>query len=122
MLQKMITICGSTRFIEHMAVCAWILERDENVIVMGLHLLPHWYTSVGDHIAEHEGVADAMDALHRKKIEICDEIFVVNVDHYIGSSTTAEVHYTKQLGKPIRWYTDDEVGEKVNAILRERIK
>lgn len=122
MLQKMITICGSTRFIEHMAVCAWILERDESVIVMGLHLLPKWYTDEKDHVAESEGVAEAIDALHRKKIELCDEVFVVDVDHYIGEATLKEVHYARVLNKLIRWYTEDDVGHMVNALLKERIK
>lgn len=42
---KVITICGSSRFVDVMAVCAWLLERDERAITLGLHLLPRWYTT-----------------------------------------------------------------------------
>jgi hypothetical protein len=31
---KTVTICGSSRFIDVMAVCAWLIERDEQAIVM----------------------------------------------------------------------------------------
>jgi len=36
---KIITLCGSSRFVDVMAVVGWLLERDEGAITMGLHLL-----------------------------------------------------------------------------------
>src|ERR1700690_913647 len=105
---KIITLCGSSRFVDIMAVCAWLLERDESAIAMSLHLLPHWYPNCPDHhLAEAEGVALAMDELHLRKIDLCDEIFVVNVGDYVGSSTLNEIKYAQDLNKPIRWYTHD---------------
>lgn len=116
---KIITICGSSRFVDIMSVCAWLLERDEKVAVFGLHLLPEWYCKNADHLAEHEGVADAMDNLHLQKIDISDEIFVVNINDYIGESTQREVQYAIKKGKHIRWFTHDPVGEKVKAIIEQ---
>ena len=115
---KLITLCGSSRFADIMAVCGWLLERDEEAIVTGLHFLPAWYGGAADHIAEAEGVADRMDALHLKKIELADEIFVVNVDHYLGESSLREVKYAMDLRKPIRWFTDDEIGVHAATILQ----
>jgi len=117
---KVIVLCGSSRFVDIMATCAWLIERDEQSIAMGLHLLPYWYATkeeIPDHLAEHEGVADAMDNLHLRKIDIAHEIFVVNYDDYIGDSTKREIEYAKSNGKKIRWYTHDSIGEKVNKIL-----
>lgn len=131
---KVVVICGSSRFIDVMAVCGWLLERDEGAIVMGLHLLPYWYSeeAIPNHLAEHEGVADQMDELHLRKMDLGllareysgsrVEVFVVNVKHYIGDSTTREVEYAKENGIPIRWYTDDVIGEKVNRLLEEFIE
>lgn len=97
---KVIVLCGSSRFVDIIAVCAWLLERNENAITMGLHLLPQWYTKeIPDHLAEAEGIAKAMDSLHLQKIDIADEIFVVNYDDYIGESTTNEIKYTQSKGK-----------------------
>ena len=115
---KIVALCGSSRFADIMAVCAWIIERDERAITMGLHLLPGWYPNCpDDHLAEHEGVADAMDLLHLRKIDLSDEIFIVNFDYYIGSSTSNEVAYAKKNGKKIRWFTHDPVGQKIMSML-----
>jgi len=105
---RVVTLCGSSRFVEVMAVVAWLLERDEGVITMGLHLLPHWYSvePIPDHLAEVEGVADQMDALHLRKIEISDEIFVIDCDiggkPYVGESTAAEIRHAEGLGLRVR--------------------
>ena len=115
---KIVVLCGSSRFVDLMAVCAWLIERDEKAITMGLHLLPQWYAAdIPDHLAEHEGVADEMDKLHLKKIDLADEIFVVNFNDYIGSSTKAEIEYTQAQNKKIRWYTHDPIGQKVNEMV-----
>lgn len=118
---KIVVLCGSSRFVDIMAVCAWIIERDENAIAMGLHLLPAWYCkkNIPDHLAEYEGVAAKMDALHQRKIDLADEIFVVNFQDYIGSSTANEVRYAKSTGKNIRWFTNDEIGAKVRILIEK---
>ena len=108
-----ITICGSSRFIDIMAVCAWYLERDEKAITMGLNMLPHWYSRdlPGHHLAEKEDVADQMDELHLRKIDISDAIFVVDADGgYIGESTSKEIAYAVQHEKLIRYFSTDPIG------------
>ncbi|MBE9581029.1 MAG: hypothetical protein IMF18_05360 [Proteobacteria bacterium] len=120
MKPKIITLCGSSRFVDIMAVCAWILERDEQVITMGLHLLPQWYATkeeIPDHLAEHEGVADKLNELHLRKIDISSEIFVVNKNDYIGEDTLREIKYAQANKKDIRWYTHDPLGDKVEKII-----
>lgn len=119
---KIVALCGSSKFCDIMAVCAWLIERDEKAITMGLHLLPQWYPACPDnHLAEHEGVATAMDALHLRKIDLADEIFVVNYDDYIGDSTLAEINYTSSMGKKIRWFTHDLIGTKVMTMIKKYI-
>jgi len=119
---KMITICGSSRFIEHMAVLGWLLEKEEGAIVMGLNYLPHWYGADPDHQGEKEGVAEAMDELHLRKIDISDEIFVVDVDRYIGRSTKREIEYAEQQGKVIRLYSCEELGRKIEHMYDDYLK
>ena len=118
---KIVVICGSSRFVEIMAVCAWIIERDEQAIVMSLHLLPHWYSQelAPDHLAEHEGVAEPMDELHLRKIDLAKEILVVNRGHYIGDSTRKEIEYAMEHNRKIRWYTHDPVGAYVEGIIKK---
>ena len=118
---KIVVLCGSSRFCDIMAVCAWFIERDEKAITMGLHLLPGWYSkeSIPDHLAEHEGVAGAMDELHLRKIDMCDEVFIVNFDDYIGDSTRNEIGYAQAHSKNVRWFTHDPIGQKVNNLVQE---
>lgn len=124
MKPKVVVLCGSSRFVDIMAVTAWIIEREEKAITMGLHLLPIWYRSsisnkpIPDHLAEHEGVSSVMDWLHLRKIDLADEIFVVNFNDYIGESTTNEVKYAQSLEKKIRWYKSDPIGDMVNDIIQ----
>ena len=122
MKPKIIVLCGSSRFCDVMAVCAWILEKEEKAITMGLHLLPDWYTDVASHLAEYESVADEMDELHLRKIDIADEIFVVNYEDYIGESTTKEIHYARERAKTIRWFTHDPIGEYVRVLIDKKIE
>ena len=117
---NVIVFCGSSKFTDMMAVCMWIVERDEHAIAMGLHLLPDWYCTFPDHLAEHEGVADEMDELHLRKIDMADEIFVVDVVGYIGDSTKREIAYAESKGKPIRRFTTD--GNESIRALREQVE
>jgi len=103
---------GSSRFIDVMAVEAWEMERDGDVITLGCHLLPDWYWSNdgpdgvpvhADHQAEVEGCAEHMDALHLAKIDMADELYVINVDGYVGESTHREIEYATAEGKPVRY-------------------
>jgi len=114
---KIVCLCGSSRFVDVMAVCGWLIEREEKAITMNLHLLPSWYGDVPDHLAESEGVALAMDDLHLRKIDISDEVFIVNFEDYIGKSTAGEIKYAKKSGKKIRWFTHDRIGDLTKDII-----
>ncbi len=100
---EIICFCGSSRFISEMAVLMWEFEK-EGKMSLGLHLLPQGYPGLkAHHQAEAEGIADKMDALHLKKIDISDRVFVVNIGGYIGDSTKREIAYAKKIGKPVSY-------------------
>jgi len=109
MKPKVVCFCGSTRFIDVMAVKMWEAERDEGVIALGCHLLPDGYVSgegvpvQASHQAEAEGVREHMDKLHRAKIDMADEVRVINVDGYIGDSTRDDIAYAESQGKPVAY-------------------
>jgi hypothetical protein len=46
---------------------------------------------------------DRLDVLHRHKIDLADEVLVINPGRYLGASTRGEISYARSLGKPIRW-------------------
>jgi len=47
--------------------------------------------------------AEQLEALHREKITLADEVLVINTGGYIGASTSAEIMYAIALGKRLRW-------------------
>lgn len=49
---------------------------------------------------------EMLDDMHKRKIDMADEIFVINVNGYIGDSTRSEIEYAKQHGKVIRYLED----------------
>lgn len=99
---EIVCLSGSTRFIDVMAVTAWELEKG-GAIVLSCHLLPAWYTDAPDHLAEIQGCAEAMDALHLRKIDMADRLHVINADGYIGESCRREIDYATSLGKPVTY-------------------
>ncbi|MET7853107.1 hypothetical protein ABZT48_33855 [Streptomyces avermitilis] len=44
-----------------------------------------------------------LDGLHRRKIDLADDVLVVNPGGYIGDSTRSEIDYARALGKPVRY-------------------
>jgi hypothetical protein len=99
---KIICLCGSTRFIEQFAIKTWELEL-EGHIVLGCTLLPSWYCPVRDHFAETLGVKEQRDDHHLRKIDLADEVLVLNIDGYIGESTRNEIAYATAHDKPVRY-------------------
>jgi hypothetical protein len=59
----------------------------------------------GGHGAEFLGpeVVAALDELHFRKIDLADEVMILNVDGYIGESTRNELEYARSIGKRIRF-------------------
>ena len=41
--------------------------------------------------------------MHKRKIDMADEIFVINVGGYIGSSTRNEIEYARAQGKKVEF-------------------
>lgn len=50
-----------------------------------------------------EGTKKMLDDMHKRKIDMADEIFVINVDGYIGDSTRSEIEYAIKTGKGVAY-------------------
>ena len=94
---KVITICGSMRYPKEMMKIAKELELKK-----GYAVIQCVYNIDGQ---KYEGVdAGILDQIHRKKIDISDAIYVVNIDGYIGDSTKNEIEYALENGKEIIYH------------------
>ena len=99
-----ITLCGSTRFKEQFLEAQKRLTL-EGYIVISVGLFGH----SGDDEVWTEGTKDMLDDMHKRKIDMADEIFVINVGGYIGLSTRSEIDYALAHGKKVTYL--EEVGD-----------
>lgn len=68
-------------------------------IVISVGLFGH----SGDEEVWAEGTKEMLDDMHKRKIDMADEIYVINRDGYIGESTMSEIDYAKSKGIPIHY-------------------
>ena len=47
-----------------------------------------------------------LDDMHKRKIDMADEIYVINVGGYVGESTRSEIEYAKANGKTVGYLED----------------
>ena len=98
---KVVTLCGSTRFKEQFLEVQKQLTL-EGCIVISVGMFGH----AGDEEVWKPGVKEMLDDMHLRKIDMADEIFVINVGGYIGESTRREIAYAKQTGKRVNYLVE----------------
>ncbi len=109
---KVITLCGSTRFKDAFMEVQKRLTLEGNIVI-SVGLFGH---SGDDEVWENmdEGTLtrtkEMLDDMHKRKIDMADEIFVINVGGYIGDSTRSEILYATEKGMTIR-YLEDPIRE-----------
>ena len=102
---RVITLCGSTRFKEAFIEAQKRLTLEGNIVI-SVGLFGHSGDSeVWEGLSEDTLTAtkQMLDDMHKRKIDMADEIFVINVGGYIGASTRSEIEYAKATGKGIRY-------------------
>ncbi len=98
---NVITLCGSTKFKEDfLDVTKWLTLQGNIVISVGL-----FGQADGEKLTVEEKTM--LDQLHKGKIDLCNEIFVINPGGYIGASTKSEIEYADANGKKIRFLVDE---------------
>ena len=96
---KIITICGSLKFQKEMMEMAEKLSFKGNCI-----LTPTYPVSQNLNITDKQ--LNYLKDAHFKRIDLSDIILVMNVNNYIGESTSLEIEYATKLGKEIIYYSD----------------
>lgn len=96
---KVITLCGSTKFKDIFIEQQKRLTLDGNIVI-SVGLFGH----SGDTITEQQKIM--LDDMHKRKIDMADEIFVIDVNGYIGNSTRSEIDYAKATGKKVNYYSE----------------
>lgn len=93
-------MCGSTKFKkEFREVEAMLTLQGQIVISLG-------FFEQSDGIILTNEQEKMFEEMHYRKIDLSDEIYVIDVQGYIGNSTRKEIEYAKDKGKVIRYYSE----------------
>ena len=102
---RIVTLCGSTRFKEEFLKAQKDLTL-AGYIVLSVGLFGHsgdaevWEGMSEDTLTKTK---EMLDDMHKRKIDLSDEIFVINPGGYIGTSTASEIDYALRTGKTVRY-------------------
>ena len=93
-----VTLCGSTRFKDAFMEAQKRLTLEGNIVI-SVGLFGH----SGDNEVWTDGTKQMLDDMHKRKIDMADSIYVINVGGYIGESTRTEIEYAIKNGKKVEY-------------------
>jgi hypothetical protein len=106
-----VCLCGSTRFKD-----AFEEANREQTLVGKIVLSVGCFDRAASEMRAAGNITDEqkvrLDVLHKRKIDLADEVLVLNQEGYIGDSTRSKVDYALRTGKHVRWYHPDQVPEE----------
>jgi len=102
-IPTIVCLCGSTRFLGAFQD-ANLRETLASKIVLSIgcdtksdHDL---FGASGEQVV---AIKRSLDWLHKRKIDLADEIYVLNVGGYVGSSTAGEIAHARRRWKRVQW-------------------
>lgn len=98
---RIVCLCGSTRFYDAFQRANYD-ETMAGRIVLSVGFYPH-SSQHGEGVGHDSAQKVALDELHLKKIDLADEVLILNVGGYIGDSTRRELAHAVATGKAVRW-------------------
>jgi hypothetical protein len=104
-----VCLCGSTRF-WRLFQQAGLTETMAGKIVLSIGAASgtddeHFGNLPRD---EYDRIKTMLDELHMRKIELADEVLILDQGRYIGASTARELAYARSLGKRVRFWEDEQ--------------
>lgn len=103
---KIVCLCGSTRFHKEFVHANYLETLAGNMVLTVGFFLHSPEAAHGEGVGCTPEQKVALDKLHFRKIELADEVLVLNVGGYIGESTRNEIEHAKATGTPIRYLED----------------
>lgn len=109
---KVVTLCGSTRFKAEFERTAAQLTMAGVIVVKPDVFMNDGHAEKAHLPAVTEADKAALDELHKRKIDLADEVIVVSDDSgYFGDSTRGEIAYAEGRGKPVRYQYPPRVSD-----------
>ena len=101
-MPTIVCLCGSTRFFKEFTEQNY-LETMNGKIVLSVGFFSHSASEAhGESLGTTPENKIALDELHKRKIDLADEVLIINVGGYIGESTRSELEYAIKHNKVVR--------------------
>ena len=94
---NIITLCGSIKLKNEFIKVKERLTLEGNIV-----LTPNFFYNIKKEQI-NEKTKKMLDEMHRQKIDMSDEIYVINLGGYIGESTKSEIEYAQEKEKKISY-------------------
>ena len=94
-----VTLCGSTKFKTEFR------DIEKKLTLAGFAVLSLGFFEKSDAVNITKQQERLFGDIHLKKIDLADEILVIDVDGYIGESTQKEIDYAKEKSKKVSFYS-----------------
>jgi hypothetical protein len=102
-MPKIVCLCGSVKFEEAFRVANRTETLAGNIVLsIGCNMKTDTYFNNYVEQGKDE-IKVKLDELHKHKIDLADEVLVLNVGGYIGESTRSEINYAIDHSKVIRY-------------------
>lgn len=102
MRYKVVTLCGSSKYKDEFEKVQLNLTLQGNIVLS----LPIF--SQNDGLVLSDEQLNMLSEMHKQKIDMADEIFVVNPNGYIGNSTKQEIEYAISTNKPVNYLIKEQ--------------
>lgn len=104
-----VCLCGSSRFYDEFQQANYDLTM-AGEIVLSIGFYPHAKAEHGhgEGVSHDSDEKTALDELHKRKIDLADYVYVLDVDGYVGESTTSEIAYASRRGIPVRYLSREQ--------------
>jgi hypothetical protein len=99
-----VCLCGSSRFYDEFQQANYELTM-AGEIVLSIGFYPHAKAEHGhgEGVGHDSAEKVALDELHKRKIDLADYVYVLNVGDYIGDSTRSEIEYAKSRHRSVTY-------------------
>lgn len=102
-MNKIVCLCGSTKFKEEFE------QVNRNFTLKGYIVLAPGVFQYSDNVQLDGTTKQQLDELHKRKIDMADEVHCIDVKGYIDESTKSELEYAKSKHKIITFYSKPEL-------------
>jgi hypothetical protein len=100
---RVVVLCGSTRFFKEFMLANYNETMAGKVVFSVGVFGGSGIEAHGEHIDLSASDKNMLDIIHKRKIDLSDEVLVINVGGYIGESTRSEIDYAIAHGKNVRY-------------------